>query len=212
MGQTGNLFGLKNSGEEFPLEASISSVDLSGQRFFTIILRDITERKAAEEALHAERALLEVVVHHLPASVCLIGSDLRLQIVNPAYQAIAPGKEMIGKTLDEVWAETGQDLTSICHRVLETGAPHKVTDELNTIRRMPDGPLETAYFSWSLHRVRLPGGEGWGLLNAGVGNHRAQKSRRRLARKRGAIRQSVPSKPAANVHNHDCGWLLHRRQ
>jgi len=166
MGQSGNLFGLRNSGEEFPLEASISGVDLSGQRFFTIILRDITERKAAEEALRAERELLRVVVQYLPAAVCLIGSDLRLQIVNPAYQAIAPGKEMIGKTLDEVWAETGQDLTSICLRVLETGEPHEVSDELNTIRRMPNGPLESAYFSWSIHRVRLPGGEGWGLLNA----------------------------------------------
>jgi PAS domain S-box-containing protein len=166
MGQSGDFFGLKNSGEEFPLEASISAVDLSGQRFYTLILRDITERKAAEEALRAERELLEVVVKYLPASVCLIGSDLRLQIVNPAYQAIAPGKEMIGKTLDEVWAETGQDLTKICRRVLETGEPYEVTDELNTIRRMPNAPLESAYFSWSLHRVRLPGGEGWGLLNA----------------------------------------------
>ena len=166
MGQSGDLFGLKKSGAEFPVEASVSGVDLSGQRFYTIILRDITERKAAEEALRAERELLRVVVQYLPASVCLIGSDLRLQIVNPAYQAIAPGKEMIGKTLDELWAEAGQDLTSICRQVLETGEPYEVTDELNTIRRMPNGPLETAYFSWSLHRVRLPGGEGWGLLNA----------------------------------------------
>jgi len=73
---------------------------------------------------------------------------------------------MIGKTLDELWPETGKDYTAICRRVLETGEPYEVTDELNTIRRMPNAPLESAYFSWSLHRVRLPGGEGWGLLNA----------------------------------------------
>jgi PAS domain S-box-containing protein len=99
--------------------------------------------------------------------VCLIrGSDLRLRLINPAYQAIAPGKEMVGKTLDELWPETGQDFKAICRRVLETGEPHQVADELNMIRRRPDGPLEAAYFSWSVHRVRLPGEEGWGLLNA----------------------------------------------
>ncbi|MGB7924594.1 MAG: ABC transporter substrate binding protein [Pyrinomonadaceae bacterium] len=125
----------------------------------------ITERKLAEEALQTQRELLEVVAHYIPASVCLIGSDLRLQMVNPAYQAIAPGKEMVGKTLAELWPEGGQDLAAICRRVLETGEPYQVLDDLGTVRRTPDGPLEPAYFSWSLHRVRLPGDEGWGLLN-----------------------------------------------
>lgn len=166
-GILGDLYGVRNSGEEFPMEASISRIDLIEQEFYTIILRDITERKAAEEAVRAERELLEVVVRHLPASVCLIrGSDLRLQIINPAYQAIAPGKEMIGKTLDELWPETGRTFAPICQRVLETGEPYEVTDELNTIRRRQNAPLESAYFSWSLHRVRLPGNDGWGLLNA----------------------------------------------
>jgi PAS domain S-box-containing protein len=150
------------------MEASISRIDLDDHRFYTIILRDITERKAAEEAVRAERELLEVVVHHLPAWVCLIsGSDLRLQMINPEYQAIAPGKEMIGKTLDELWAESGQNLTVICQRVLETGEPHEVTDELSSVRRRPNDPPESAYFSWSMHRVRLPGNDGWGLLCAG---------------------------------------------
>ncbi len=114
-----------------------------------------------------DRLLLETVVNHLPAAVCLIrGSDLRVQLVNPAYQAIAPGQAMVGKTLDELWPETGQNFSVLCRRVLQTGQPYEVLDESNRIRRTPEGPLETAYFSWSLHRVRLPGDEGWGLLNA----------------------------------------------
>lgn len=130
-------------------------------------LFDIGALKEAEAALQHQRQLLETVVSHMPAALTLIrGSDLRVRLVNPAYQAIAPGKEMLGKTLDELWPETGQNFTAICRRVLETGEPHQVVDELNMIRRRPDGPLEPAYFSWSLHRVRLPGEEGWGLLNA----------------------------------------------
>ena len=72
----------------------------------------------------------------------------------------------MGKTLDELWPETGQDFAAICRRVLRTGEPHQAVDELNPIRRRPDGPLEPAWSSWSLHRVRLPGDQGWGLVNA----------------------------------------------
>lgn len=125
----------------------------------------IQERKQAEEALQAHHQLLETVVNHVPAAVSLLrGSDLRLQLLNPAYQAIAPGKEMLGKTWDELWAETGQNFTAICRKVLETGEPHHVVDELNMIQRSPDEPSGPAYFSWSLHRVKLPGNDGWGLL------------------------------------------------
>jgi PAS domain S-box-containing protein len=128
-----------------------------------------------------DRLLLETVVNHLPAAVCLIrGSDLRLQLVNPVYQAIAPGRAMVGKTLDELWPETGQNFTALCRRVLTTGQPHEVVDELNRIRRTPDGPIETGYFSWSLHRVRLPGDEGWGLLNAAWETTRHQQAEQAL--------------------------------
>jgi len=136
-----------------------------GENILTVV-RDITERVRSEEALSAERELLKALVGQLPVSVGMIrGSDLRIQIVNPAYQAIAPGKEMIGRTLNELWPETGQNFAAICRQVLETGEPYQVIDELNTIRRSPDGPLESGYFSWALHRVRLPGSDGWGLLN-----------------------------------------------
>lgn len=131
----------------------------------TVLGTDITERKRVENTLQASQQMLETVVNHIPAAVCLIrGSDLRVQLVNPAYQAIAPGKEMLGHTLNELWPETGQDFDAICRRVLETGEPYEVVDELNMVRRYPDGALEPAYFSWSMYRVRLPD-EGWGVLN-----------------------------------------------
>ena len=45
------LFGLRGNGEEFPIDASISQVTFAGRKLYTVILRDISGRRAAEEAL-----------------------------------------------------------------------------------------------------------------------------------------------------------------
>lgn len=47
----GTLAALRASGEEFPIEASLSHVEVAGRHICTVIIRDITQRKAAEAAL-----------------------------------------------------------------------------------------------------------------------------------------------------------------
>ena len=49
----GELKGVRQNGEEFPIEASLSALETGEGRLVTVILRDITERKEAEEALRA---------------------------------------------------------------------------------------------------------------------------------------------------------------
>jgi two-component system cell cycle sensor histidine kinase/response regulator CckA len=48
----------RGSGEEFPVEASISRIDLNGRLLYCIVLRDLTERLAAEQARQALEAQL----------------------------------------------------------------------------------------------------------------------------------------------------------
>ena len=50
MGSLGQVTGLRADGEEFPVEASISQVGVEGKKYFTVILRDITQRKRLEAA------------------------------------------------------------------------------------------------------------------------------------------------------------------
>lgn len=51
MGDRRPIFGLRRDGTEFPAEASISKLTLSsGEKLFTVSLRDITERQQREEA------------------------------------------------------------------------------------------------------------------------------------------------------------------
>ncbi|HEX6625479.1 MAG TPA: PAS domain S-box protein, partial [Pyrinomonadaceae bacterium] len=54
-----SVFGLRADGEEFPIEASISQTGSGDQKLYTVIIRDITERKAAEERIREQAALLD---------------------------------------------------------------------------------------------------------------------------------------------------------
>ena len=62
MGDMTTLWALRpDSGEEFPIEASISQAQEAGKRYYTVILRDITVRKQAEDALRqSQRELREL--------------------------------------------------------------------------------------------------------------------------------------------------------
>jgi PAS domain S-box-containing protein len=55
------LYGVRAGGEEFPIEATISQATTGGKQLYTVILRDITHKKQAEElaALYAKSMELD---------------------------------------------------------------------------------------------------------------------------------------------------------
>jgi PAS domain S-box-containing protein len=65
MGTLGGIWGVRSNGEEFPVEASISQVQSGGKRLFTVILRDITERRRAVEVLRESLAAREQALKEL---------------------------------------------------------------------------------------------------------------------------------------------------
>jgi PAS domain S-box-containing protein len=60
-GPSRTVFGLARDGREFPIDASISQLSDSHERFFTVILRDISERVRTENALRERQEELQVL-------------------------------------------------------------------------------------------------------------------------------------------------------
>ena len=59
--------GIRAGGEEFPIEATASCLDVKGARTYTLIVRDISERRRAEVALQQQAASLEQAMTELKA-------------------------------------------------------------------------------------------------------------------------------------------------
>jgi PAS domain-containing protein len=65
---------LDAASQEFPIEASISQIEVAGQSTFTVILRDITDRKRAEDDLSESETKLQTIVESLTEGLAV--SDL----------------------------------------------------------------------------------------------------------------------------------------
>jgi PAS domain S-box-containing protein len=73
MGEFGAIKGLRASGEEFPIEASTSRCEINGEKSFTAILRDVTERMRVDSALKDRLRLQEQLVKvaaTVPGVIC----------------------------------------------------------------------------------------------------------------------------------------------
>ena len=84
MGRLGTLRALRADGTEFPIEVSISQTSIAGEKLFTAILRDITERKRAEDTQRLLLAELDHRVKNTLATVQAIAIQTLNAEANPA--------------------------------------------------------------------------------------------------------------------------------
>jgi len=69
MGKLGTVMGLRSNGDEFPIEAAISHIAVERKTYYTVILRDITERKRVEHSHQESQRQLATLISNLPGFV-----------------------------------------------------------------------------------------------------------------------------------------------
>lgn len=101
----GILSAVRANGEQFPIEATISHVEVAGQKLYTVILRDITERKRAEEAMRQSEARFRSIYEQAAVGIEQVSLDGRLLMVNAALC------RMLGYEESELIGRRTQDIT-----------------------------------------------------------------------------------------------------
>lgn len=109
------ISGLRKSGEEFPVELSITRTSVPGQPLFLGFLRDISKRKAAEAALRQSEARLSATYNHALVGIGEVDQDGRFIRANEQFSVIT------GYSLEELRGKTFLDITH----------PSELTDERN---------------------------------------------------------------------------------
>ena len=102
MGDQTVLVGLRANGEEFPIEASISQHSEDGNKLFTVILRDVTERVEAERMLASGEARLRGILDSAMDAIITVDERQRIVLFNAAAEHVfgCPKQEAIGAPLD----------------------------------------------------------------------------------------------------------------
>ena len=118
MSSPGLLTALRTNGEEFPIEATISQVEAAGQKLYTVILRDVTERKRTVEALRQSEERFRSMYQNAAVGIEQVAIDGRLCMVNPALC------KMLGYSESELVNKTFGDITHQDDRAREDELLH----------------------------------------------------------------------------------------
>ncbi|GAB3241120.1 hypothetical protein GCM10027346_36160 [Hymenobacter seoulensis] len=117
------------------------------------------EALTTAQGLAHEREAFYYVFEQTPALVALLRApEHRFEYVNPAYQQLFPGRQLVGLTMAEAVPETvEQGFVRLLDRVYQTGDTHYGT-EVPFAVVPPDGqPSRTVYFNFTYQAYREQG-------------------------------------------------------
>ena len=80
--------GITKAGEVMYVEVSATNIIYRGTHVYLVYLRDITERKHAEEALRTERNRFQVLLENAPFGINMIDKNGAFKYINPKFKEV----------------------------------------------------------------------------------------------------------------------------
>jgi two-component system sensor kinase FixL len=158
--------GRHKDGTVFPIELAVSEVPLGGERIFTGIVRDITDRKAAEaglkqlndELLRQQQALIQ---HEKMAAMGQMAAGMAHEIANPlasmdsVLQLITRHPDRLGPNTAEAMREQINRINELVRRMMDFAHPGETAWETVAVNDTVDGALEMIRFDQRTRRVEI---------------------------------------------------------
>jgi PAS domain S-box-containing protein len=210
MGARLELFGLRANGEEFPIDASISQVTVGGRRLYTVILRDVSERRTIEAKVLAER---DAAQRYLDvAGVMLVALDAQgtVTLINrKGCDILGYGeKEIVGRNWFEHFVPEGDraGTRAVFAKLLSGDAVSSALHENPVLAR---GGVERL-IDWRNQLIRDESGSIVGTLSSGediTERRRSYRELRELSRIMNEVREAERTRVARELHDELAQWL-----
>ncbi len=142
--------GRRKDGSTFPMELAVSEMQVAGERMFTGIVRDITERKRIEAELKSSEARIRAVVDTVVDGIISIDAHGSIQTANPAAERLFGYRreEMQGRNVNMLMPDPYHSAhDGYLHNYLSTGKKKIIGIGREVIGRRKDGstfPMELA--------------------------------------------------------------------
>jgi PAS domain S-box-containing protein len=155
------VVGKRKAGSIFPMELAISEFRLADRGYFTGIVRDITERKRAEEELRQAEARMRSVVDHVVDGIITIDDAGRIESFNPAAEKLFgyPRAEILGKNVNILMPEPYHgEHDGYLRNYLTTGVPKIIGLGREVVGKRKDGstfPMELAVSGFHIESRRF---------------------------------------------------------
>jgi diguanylate cyclase (GGDEF)-like protein/PAS domain S-box-containing protein len=145
------LDGLAKSGRTFPMELTITEVSVADKRLFVGVVRDITERKRAEDEARRARAFRDSLIENSPAAIIVTAPDFTITAMNPAAQKMLwyHPDELVGRGTPLVFYDHSQVAARAQRLAAESGAFVPLDQAIFTADREAAGPREA---EWTFFR------------------------------------------------------------
>ncbi|MGI4874305.1 MAG: PAS domain-containing protein [Janthinobacterium lividum] len=132
---------------DFTYQAYRESGEVVGISIFAF---EVTKQVLARQQGEVARQRMERLFLEAPAAICILsGPELVYELVNPGYQALFPGRELLGKPILMALPEIADNAVYTTFRqVYETGHTHEEQALLIPLARPSDGVWEDRYFQY----------------------------------------------------------------